>query len=97
MKRRNPTFWDLSLDTFTLGLEAQQVIALRLAKFATGGDPHGHEAQRMIFEKAEAAVDAHIGMVHALTTGTVELAPCRAIAIYRRKVRANRRRLSKAR
>lgn len=96
MRRRQPSLWDLSIDAFTLGLEAQQVIALRLAKFATGGDPHGHEARRMVTEKAAAVVDAQIGLMQAMATGQLENAPSRALAVYRRKVRANRRRLSKA-
>jgi hypothetical protein len=96
LRRRQPSLWDLSIDAFTLGLEAQQVIALRLAKFATGGDPHGHEARRMVTEKAAAVVDAQIGLMQAMATGQLEHAPSRALAVYRRKVRANRRRLSKA-
>lgn len=95
MRRRKPTLWDLSIDAFTLGLEAQQVIALRMAKLATGGDPHGHEVQRMVTEKAMAAVDAQLGLVQALAAGKPEDGPVRALAVYRRKVRANRRRLSK--
>jgi hypothetical protein len=95
VKRRKPDLWTLSLDAFALSLEAQQVIALRMAKFAMGADPGGHEARRMVAEKASAAVEAHVGLVRALATGDVADAPGRTLALYRRKVRANRRRLSR--
>lgn len=95
MKRRTPTLWDLSLDAFALGIEAQQVIALRMAKFAMGADPTGEEARRMVTEKAKAAMEAQIGLVQGIATGDVAGASGRAIAVYRREVRANRRRLSR--
>jgi hypothetical protein len=95
LKRRTPDLWSFSLDAFALGLEAQQVIALRMAKFAMGADLGGHEARRMVTEKASAAVQAHMGLVQAMATGDMASAPERTLAIYRRKVRANRRRLSR--
>ena len=95
IRRRTSNLWDLSFDALALGLEAQHVIALRMAKFATGGDPYGHEVRRMVTEKAQAVVDAQFGLVHDMATGRVAHGPGRALAVYRRKVRANRRRLSK--
>jgi hypothetical protein len=82
------------MDAFVLGIEAQQVIALRMAKFAMGADPHGHEALRMVTEKAKAAMEAQRGLVQAMATGDVAGASDRVLAVYRREVRANRRRLS---
>jgi hypothetical protein len=84
------------MDAFALGLEAQQVIALRMAKFAMGADPGGHEVRRMVTEKASAAMEAHAGLVQAMASGDMTGAPGRTLAIYRRKVRANRRRLSRS-
>jgi hypothetical protein len=95
VKRRTPTLWDLSLDAFVLGIEAQQVIALRMAKFAMGADPNGDEARLMVTEKAKAAMEAQIGVVEAMVKGDVAGASDRAMAVYRREVRANRRRLTR--
>lgn len=96
MKRPAPTLWDLSLNVLALSLEAQQVIALRLAHFATGADLHGHEAVRMVTEKAHAVLVAQQEAAVMLTTGDVAGASDRTIAHYRRTIRANRRRLSRA-
>jgi hypothetical protein len=96
MKRPAPTLWDLSMDAFALGLEAQQVIALRMTKFAMGADLDGDEARRMVTEKAAAVMEVQFGMAQALATGDdVAAASGRAIAVYRRAVRANRRRLTR--
>ncbi len=66
-----------------LTLESQQVIALRILKLARGGSPATREAKRMIAEKiiafGEAAAKA--SSAHSVVSG------------YRKKVRANRRRL----
>jgi hypothetical protein len=82
------------MEAFELGIEAQHVIALRMAKFAMGADPHGDEALRMVTEKARAAMEAQLGVVQAMAVGDVAGASGRALAVYRREVRANRRRLS---
>lgn len=76
-------------------MEASAVIGLRTLKIAQGGADGRAEAQRMITEKVEAATALQ---VRALTGGlgsTPASASARTIAHYRRKVQANRRRLSK--
>ncbi len=78
----------LGLDTVRLGLEAQTVVALRLAKLSLGGAAAQAEAQRMVTEKMEAAAEAAMTLA---TGGTAE----RVVQDYRRKVRANARRLSR--
>ncbi|KMO12492.1 hypothetical protein [Methylobacterium platani] len=78
----------LGLDTVRLGMEAQTVVALRLAKLSLGGAAAQVEAQRMVTEKVEAAAEA----VMTLATGGT---PERVVSDYRRKVRANARRLSR--
>jgi hypothetical protein len=55
----NPWFL-LACDAAQLGFEAQSVIALRLARLATGGASAWPEAQRMVSEKAAAVVEAQI-------------------------------------
>ncbi|QRE75347.1 hypothetical protein [Methylobacterium aquaticum] len=78
----------LGFDTVRLGLEAQTVVALRLAKLSLGGAAAQDEAQRMVTEKMEAAAEAAMTLAAG---GTAE----RVVRDYRRKVRANARRLSR--
>ncbi|RUV66052.1 hypothetical protein EOA78_35460, partial [Mesorhizobium sp. M5C.F.Cr.IN.023.01.1.1] len=69
-------------------MEAQQVIWLRTLRIAKGGKPAEREAKRMISEKIKAAGRA--GTMFA--TG----APAGEVArMYRKKIRANRKRLSR--
>ncbi|GJD52597.1 hypothetical protein OPKNFCMD_5363 [Methylobacterium crusticola] len=78
----------LSLDAARLGMEAQTVIALRLAKLSLGGPAAQVEAQRMVTEKMVAAAEAAVTIA---TGGTA----ARVVTDYRRKVRANARRLGR--
>lgn len=95
MARRNPWF-ELGMDAFALGVEAQAVVALRMMKFAAGGPAAASEATQMISEKLIAAAEIQAKVANGLLSGTSHLTPARTVAHYRRKVRANRRRLSKA-
>lgn len=85
----------LGMDAWLLGAEAASVIALRSAKMALGGTDAQLEAQRMVAEKAEAAWD--LGVLFA--TGGLGQRPetiaRRTVAHYGKRVRANRRRLSR--
>ncbi|MDQ2859335.1 MAG: hypothetical protein M3T55_01110 [Pseudomonadota bacterium] len=92
--RRNP-WLSLTLDAMRLGMEAQSVIGLRMAKAAWGGAAAQDEAELMVSEKAKAAIDAQVVMVSSLMTGQGHLGPARAMALYRRRVLANQRRLLK--
>ncbi len=67
---------------------------LRTMKIAAGGAAGESEARRMVSEKIEAGLDLQ---TMALTGGlgfTPESATNKTLAHYRRKVRANRRRLT---
>jgi len=77
-----PSFMKMGLDLTMLAIESQQVIAMRLARLAMGGP----RANRMVSEKAMAAVEAGL---HLASGG----APHKVVGSYRRKVRANRDRL----
>ncbi|MCE4222498.1 hypothetical protein HCU64_01925 [Methylobacterium sp. C25] len=81
-------WWKLGMDTAMLALESQAVIGLRLAKLAAGGTGAQIEAQRMISEKMFAAGEAAMTMATGGSTQSV-------VSGYRRKVRANQRRLSR--
>jgi hypothetical protein len=92
--RRNPWF-RIGFSAWSLGLEASSVIALRMLKIASGGKGGEAEARRMINEKIEAGLGLQ---TKALTGGlglTPQSAATKTLAHYRRKVRANRRRLEK--
>ena len=93
MSRRNASWFDLSMSAMQLGLEAQSVIALRMMKMAAGGPAAEAEASRMISEMTQAALDAQMQVGLSAMSGRLDLAPARAIALYRRRVRANQRRL----
>ena len=95
MKRRSRSLFALSTSAFQLGLEAQQVIGLRMMKAAVGGPSAQTEAARMVSEKTEAALQVQALAITGLMTGAAHLTPARTLALYRRKVQANRRRLLK--
>lgn len=93
--KRQPNLFSLSISAMQLGLEAQQVIGLRIAKAALGGPAADKEAALMVSEKTEAALQAQTLFATSWMTGSGRLATARALTLYRRKVRANRRRLLK--
>jgi hypothetical protein len=92
---RNPWF-RVGVNAWSLGMEASSVIALRTLKIAAGGVAAEVEARRMVSEKIEAGLALQ---ALALTGGlglTADVAATKMLAHYRRKVRANRRRLAKS-
>ncbi len=78
-----------------LAAESQSVVGLRMLKAFQGGPDWPMEARLMVEEKAKAAMDAQTLLFTSLITGTAATAPTRAVALYRRRVNANRRRLSR--
>ena len=91
---RNP-WLRVGWGAWSLGLEASSVIGLRLAKIAAGGAAGEAETRLMVAEK----VDAGMALQVAALTGGLGYTPLSAtagaVSHYRRKVRANRRRLIK--
>ena len=80
-------------DIFRLAWESSFVIALRMT-FAAGGAKAASEAQLMTVEKMQAATFVMIDSAFAAAGGkSAEVIGRSAIAHYRRKVVANRRRL----
>jgi hypothetical protein len=92
---RATNWFGLSLDTFQLALEAQTVIGLRLAKIAQGDAAAWTEANLMFAEKAQAVTELQTGVFLAAVAGAPRVTPRKAVAHLRKKVRANRRRLSR--
>jgi hypothetical protein len=89
-------WWKFWIDALELGLEAQHVIELRLAKIAAGGAAAAAESRRMVSEKFVAAAAARKASTAALAKGKgIDAAASLALEPVRRAVRANRRRLSR--
>jgi hypothetical protein len=85
-----------SLKAMELGMEAQTVIALRMMRLAAGGARAEAEAQRMVTEKLSAATEAQVAAATALMTGRKShVAAGNALRVVRKRVRANKRRLSR--
>jgi hypothetical protein len=82
------TWMKLALDTSMLAFETQQVIALRLLKLTWGGSAARSEANRMVTEKIAAIAETAAKVTTGSTASSV-------VKSYRKKVRANRQRLSK--
>jgi thioredoxin-like negative regulator of GroEL len=83
----------MSWSAFNLGLEAQAVVGLRLFQVATGNGSTA-EVARMMQEKVETLFQAQQAASVAIATGRGEAAASRVLSVYRRRVRANRKRLS---
>ena len=83
------------LDGWLLAAEAAAVIGLRSARLAAGGDAGTREAALMVQEKIGAALELQAELLGAGLTLTPLAGTQKALRHYRRKVAANRRRLSR--
>ena len=95
MRRKRPNWPQLLADSLMLGLDANRVIALRLAKIVRGGAAAKAESRRMVEEKIRAAEEANVSAAQAVLMGEAHLAPKRALTAYQKRVRRNLSRLSK--
>jgi hypothetical protein len=96
MRKRAQHAWPwfgLGFDSLKLAIEAQQVIALRLAKLATGGPAASREATRMVTEKIAALTAAQALLLRGARAGQAPRAAHNTVRLYRRRVAANKRRL----
>lgn len=91
MTPRNP-WLSLTFDAIQLGMEAQTVIGLRVMKAMSGGPGANAEASRMITEKIEATMELQSSLI-ATALSEPHVGPAKAVAMYRKKVQANRKRL----
>jgi hypothetical protein len=86
----------LSLKAFQIGFEAQSVIALRMLRLAAGGAHARAEAGRMVTEKVLAAGEAQAAATGAVLRGHKKPAVAgKVLNVYKKRVRANKRRLSR--
>jgi hypothetical protein len=77
-----------------LAMESQTVIGLRMIRLAAGGPAASKEASGMVQEKLEALGRAQFQVASDVMLGRGHRAPGKTINAYRRKVRANRKRLA---
>ena len=86
----------LSLQTARLGWEAQSVIALRFMRLAAQGSGSQAEARRMVTEKMAALVEAQAAAAAAaIKGGNSHRVAKKVLGVYKTRVRANRRRLTR--
>lgn len=80
-------------DLWMLGAEAASVMSLRMIRLAAGGSAGANEAELMLAEKVQAAVELQTRFM----TGAVGMTPLGmtqgVLKHYRKKVAANSRRL----
>jgi len=95
MARRKDPWTGMVWDAWAMGLEASTVIGLRTMKIAAGGAAAQAEIDLMVGEKMTAAMTLPmLAMTGQLGTNGPAVA-AGSISHLRKKVRANRRRLSK--
>jgi hypothetical protein len=88
--------WHAYIRAAQVGWDANLVVAMRLMRLAVGGALAQREAQRMVAEKIAAIAEAQAAAITKLIMGGGMAAATKsASAIYQRKVRANRRRLTR--
>jgi hypothetical protein len=85
----------LSTDAWLLGLEASSVIGQRTMMMAMGAPGAQEEAARMISEKIDSTMALQMRAMTGGLGATPQGAATQIVAHYRKKVRANRRRLAK--
>jgi hypothetical protein len=86
----------LSAQVVRMCWEAQAVMFLRGLRMARGGAKAEAEAQRMITEKVAAFAEAQVAATAAALKGSRRHRVAeKALGVYARRVRRNRRRLSK--
>jgi hypothetical protein len=86
----------LSFRAACLGWEAQNVMALRFMRLAGGGASGHSEARRMVAEKVTALTEAHTAAATvAIKGGNAPAVAKKIMRVYKKRVRGNRRRLSK--
>ncbi|GLI92845.1 hypothetical protein [Methylocystis echinoides] len=89
-----PGLATLFVDTLALSMAANAVIAVRLTKMAFGVVDPSREGSLMVAEKIDAAAEASLAAARAIVAGEAHHAPGRAVAVYKRRVDRNLRRLT---
>src|SRR5215831_20884908 len=88
--------WHAYIRAAQAGWDANVVVTMRLMRLAVGGALAQREAQRMVAEKIAASAEAQAAAITKMLMGGGTAAATKsASAVYQRKVRANRRRLTR--
>lgn len=96
MARKSDKSWpEIATDSWTLGMQASSVIAMRSMRLMLGGASGEHEAKTMVEEKVNAALGFWPAMMRGGFNQSPEAMTTRALAHYSKPVRANQRRLSR--
>ena len=93
-KTINPWF-GIGFDMWSLGVESASVMGLRTVALAQGGAAARREAQLMVSEKLSTALNVQLQWMTGGFGFNPATATSRAVNEYTRKVRANRKRLSR--
>ena len=97
MARSEAFAWmEIAAATMTLALESAGVIGLRAVKAVRGGPSATDEVWRMYSENFTAFAELQASLFKGTLGGTPAAAAKGSLNHYRRKVAANRRRLSKS-
>jgi hypothetical protein len=97
MRRTRLNPWvGLSIDAWRLGMEASCVIGLRTMKLVAGGAAGATEARLMVDEKVATGIALQAKALSGGLGATPTAAAAATLAHYSRKVKANRRRLTRA-
>lgn len=98
MSRRSAAYpwFQLGMDAWSLGIEASTVIGLRTLKIAAGGAAGEAEFRLMFAEKFDAGLALQAKAMKGALGPSPERVAVASLAHVRRKVRANRKRLSAA-
>ena len=86
---RGKSWMSLAMNAAALAVESQTAIALRMLKLSRGGAEANREAGLMMSEKLQAAQQAAVQTAFGAS-------PVAVVRSYRKKVRANIRRLKKS-
>ncbi len=90
-----PDLTTLFTDAFVLGFAANAVIAVRLTKIAFGVVDPNREGTLMVSEKIDAATEATFAAARSFALGEPHHAAGRAVAVYKKRVERNLRRLTR--
>jgi hypothetical protein len=89
-------WWHAYIRAAQVGWDSNVVVAMRLMRLVVGGALAQREAQRMVAEKVTVLAEAQTAAAAKMITGRGMAAATKsASAVYRRKVRANQRRLAR--
>ena len=92
-----PPFWfRVGFEAWNIGLEASSVVALRTIKILAGGPAGQAEARLMVAEKIDAGSKLRTQALGGKLGTSPASVTVRTLLYYGKKVRANRRRLTRA-